>query len=161
MTHETLESIAGMLPNGSAPLDGVVTAGQLNAAHVRQLKDAGITSVVDLRAPNEPRDFDEAAAFRAEGIEYHNIPVVQGLLGPREFDDMRALLRSTDKRPMVVHCGSANRVGALLIPYLVLDENRTPEEALRIARDVGLRSAPLAETALAYVRDRASGSPTR
>ncbi len=63
--------------------------------------------------------------------------------------------------PVLVHCARANRVGALLLPYLVLDEHRSPDEALRIAHDVGLRSDELAKTALDYIRDRQDGRSTR
>ena len=38
------------------------------------------------------------------------------------FDRFRELIRDGGRRPLLVHCSSANRVGALLIPYLILDE---------------------------------------
>lgn len=152
MIPTTPETIARDLPNGGAPLDGLVTAGQPDAAQLARLADAGFRSVVDLRAPREARGFDEAEAVRRAGLAYHNVPVVQGMVTDATFAAVRALLRDPDQRPMLLHCGSANRVGAALIPYLVLDEGLAPEAALRVARDVGLRSEPLAAAALAYVR---------
>ena len=58
-------------------------------------------------------------------------------------------------------CASANRVGALLLPYLVLDEHRSPDEALQMAHDVGLRSDVLARTAFDHIRGQQNGRPTR
>jgi hypothetical protein len=42
-------------------------------------------------------------------------------------------------------------VGALLIPYLILDEGMTPEKVSAIAAEVGLRSNRLERAALRYV----------
>lgn len=144
------------LPYAFTPLDGIVTAGQPQAEHIGQLADAGFKSVIDLRASSEPRGFDEAATVGAAGMHYESIPVIAGTLGDAEFDRLRAVLRDRAHRPALVHCASANRVGALLIPYLVLDEGRTTEAALQLAQQVGLRSQELAVLALAYVRARST-----
>jgi uncharacterized protein (TIGR01244 family) len=146
-----INAVAPGIPNARCPLPGVATAGQPQADHFRQVAEAGYRAVIDLRAPDEPRGFDEAAVVRAAGLRYENIPV-SGTFGDAEVDRFRAVLRDPANRPALVHCGSANRVGALLIPYLVLDEGRTTDEAVRLAREVGLRSQPLADAALAYAR---------
>ena len=52
-------------------------------------------------------------------------------------------------------------MGALLLPYLVLDEHRSPDEALQMAHDVGLRSDELARTAFDHIRGQQNGRPTR
>lgn len=145
-----IQEVAPGLANGSCPLEGVATAGQPREEHLRQLADKGYKAVVDLRTAGEPRDYDEAVAAREAGLEYLNLPVA----GPPEdemFDRFRQVMRDPGKRPVLVHCGSANRVGALLIPYLVLDEGQDPQEALNTAVSVGLRSRELADAALAYV----------
>ncbi len=142
------------LPNGSSPLDGVLTAGQPSAAQLQQLARAGLKSVIDLRAAGEPRGFDEAATAAAAGLAYHNIPVTAVSLGAAAFEQVRTLLRDRDLRPVLVHCASANRVGALLIPYLVLDEHRSSEDAMGIARAVGLRGDDLAHAATTYVAEQ-------
>jgi protein tyrosine phosphatase (PTP) superfamily phosphohydrolase (DUF442 family) len=142
--------IAPGLANASCPLEGVATAGQPRVEHLKQLADSGYKAVLDLRAPDEPRGYDEAAAAREVGLEYVNLPVA-GPPAAETFDRFRQVMRDPDKRPLLVHCGSANRVGALLIPYLVLDEGQDPQEALNVAVSVGLRSRELADAALAYV----------
>lgn len=138
------------LPNGAAPLEGVLTAGQPTAAQIRQLAAAGVRTIIDLRPLSEPRGFDEPAAALDAGIAYHNVPVTPATLTDAEFDRVREILADPLQRPVLVHCASANRVGALLIPYLELDERRTAEDALATARQIGLRSDDLARSARAY-----------
>jgi uncharacterized protein (TIGR01244 family) len=147
-----LTTLVPGLPNASCLVQGIATAGQPRAEHLRRLADLGYKVVIDLRHPDEPRGFDEVAAVRETGLRYENIPVTPPTLGDEEFERFRAVLRDPANRPALVHCGSANRVGALLIPYLILDEGRLFEEALRLAQQVGLRSAELAAAALDYVR---------
>ncbi|MBS0556913.1 MAG: hypothetical protein JSR27_05805 [Proteobacteria bacterium] len=38
------------------------------------LEQAGICEVISLRVPDEAPTFDEAAAMRAAGIAFHNLP---------------------------------------------------------------------------------------
>lgn len=145
-----IQRIAPGLANASCPLKGIATAGQPNEEQLRQLAENGYKTVLDLRAPAEHRGFDEAAAVRAAGMEYINLPV----LGPPDdetIDRARQVLRDETKHPVLVHCASANRVGGLLIPHFVLDRGQEPQAALNTAVSVGLRDRNLAEAALAYV----------
>jgi uncharacterized protein (TIGR01244 family) len=147
-----LSELAASLPFGGAPTEGVITAGQPSAAQMEQLGAAGCVTVVDLRAPAEPRGYDERAAVAAAGMEYFPVPVTAETLTDAEFDRVREALRDRAERPVLVHCASANRVGALLIPFFVLDEGRSEEEALSLAKRVGLRDQALAAKALEYAR---------
>ena len=158
MIDARLSALPIGIPNVRTPLDGVVTAGQPTAAQFDALARSGVKTVVDLRAANEPRGYDEPAAAARAGVEYHNIPVTGGAIAPGDFAAVRTLLRAEGNRPMLVHCASANRVGAALIPYLVLDQGRTREDALRIAREVGLRSDEMARAAFAYIDDPAGAA---
>ena len=51
-----------------------------------------------------------------------------------------------------MHCASANRVGAVWLPYRVLDQNVPLEEALPQAQAIGLRSPEFIERAHDYIR---------
>jgi protein tyrosine phosphatase (PTP) superfamily phosphohydrolase (DUF442 family) len=156
MTDRTaLKDLAASLPFGGAPTEGVITSGQPSASQLASLGAAGCVTVVDLRAPAEPRGFDEPAAVTASGMEYFPIPFTAETLGDAQFDRIREVLRERAERPLLVHCASANRVGALLIPFFMLDEGRSQNDALALAQRVGLRSAELAAKALDYVRRKA------
>lgn len=153
--EQELQEIVPGLVNAACPMPGVVTAGQPTREELESLARAGYKTVLDLRAPDEPRGFDEEAAVREAKMEYVNIPVTPATLSSADFDRFRELMRDPARRPIVVHCGSANRVGALLIPYLILDEGKEPEDAFRMAVDVGLRSQELADAATAYAEGKA------
>ena len=59
---------------------------------------------------------------------------------------------NTVERPALVHCGSANRVGAVYLPWRVLDGGLSVEDALAEAKVVGLKT-PMYETkALDYIK---------
>lgn len=139
--------------NAVQPMADVATAGQPAAEHLEQLAEAGYKTVIDLRAENEDRGFDEARTVRDSGMEYENIPVTPDTLNGEKFDRFRELMGDPERPPALVHCSSANRVGALLIPYLILDEGKTREEALEIASRVGLQSEELKEAALEYANE--------
>lgn len=142
--------VAPGMANAVQPMSDVATAGQPSAEHLKQLAEAGYKMVLDLRAEKEDRGFDEARTVRDSGMEYENIPVTPETLSREGFTRFRELMGNPAHRPALVHCSSANRVGALLIPYLILDEGKTREEALEIASRVGLQSNELKEAALEY-----------
>lgn len=145
------------LKNATVPLKGVLTAGMPAIEHFDQLARSGYTTVLDVSAPEEERGFDEAAVVTATGMSYVNLPVRGASPADAIFDEVRALLRDATQRPMLFHCRSANRVGGLLVPYLMLDEGKSQEEAIDLAIKVGLRSPDLAQAALSYVARQTAG----
>ena len=145
-----VREVAPGMTNAVQPMEDVATSGQPTAEHLERLAGAGYKMVLDLRAEKEDRGFDEARTVRDSGMEYENIPVTPDTLSAEKFDRFRELMGDPERRPALVHCSSANRVGALLIPYLILDENKTREEALEIAFRVGLQSEELKQAALEY-----------
>lgn len=154
---KNVSEIAPGLMNASSPIEGVITAGQPEERHFKQLAEAGFKTVVDIRLPEEPRDgFDEPEVVRRAGMEYVNVPVGHETVDDETLDRLRELLRDPARRPMLVHCRSANRLGALLIAYFIFDEGKTPEEAVEIATRAGLRSDELKQAALRYAARRSA-----
>lgn len=150
-TTPALQQLPPDLPNAACPLPGLATAGMPQAEHYARLAAAGYTTVLDLTAPEEARGYDEAATVAQAGLAYITLPVRSYTPSDDAFDQVRTLLRDAGNRPLLVHCRSANRVGGLLLPYLILDEGTGQEEALTIATQVGLRSPELAHAAIDYV----------
>jgi len=149
---ELRNAIAGV-PNAAEPFTDLVTGGQPSAQHLAGLKDAGCEVVIDLRDPMEPRPFDEPGAVRAAGMDYVNIPVS----GASMTDETLTRVRDTvanlaGDRKTFLHCGSGNRVGATLMPYLMLDKGMEEDDAVTEAMKIGTRSVDLIEWALNYVR---------
>ena len=130
----------------------VVTGGQPTATHLAALGAAGGGVVLDLRDRMEPRPIHEAQAARAAGLEYVNIPVTAHTQNDATLERVLGVLRGAGDKTVFVHCGSGNRVGAALIPWLILDQGFDDEDAVNQAMRVGLRSADLMEWGLDYAR---------
>ncbi|MEO7067315.1 MAG: sulfur transferase domain-containing protein [Rhodanobacter sp.] len=105
------------------------------------LKSASIHQVIDLSDASETPGFDEAAAVRAAGIEYHNLPIHGGQDLTRSnvvlFDQLLAKAGGT---PTLVHCASSNRVGAMIALRAALIQGEPVEAALTEGRRWGLKS---------------------
>jgi protein tyrosine phosphatase (PTP) superfamily phosphohydrolase (DUF442 family) len=142
------------LPNAHEPVPGLVTGGQPDARQLDALRAAGCRLVIDLRDPMEPRPLRTPAAVEALGLEYVNIPVGHVEVPAETFSRVRATVQRLvgDGTPALLHCGSGNRVGAALIPYLMLDKGMDEEAAITEAMRIGTRNAGLVEAALEYVR---------
>jgi uncharacterized protein (TIGR01244 family) len=102
------------LPNRRDVIDGVTSAGQPSAAALESAAEAGYRSVIDLRAPTEDRGFDEKATVEGLGMSYVSLPVDgAGGVSYANAGELDKLLAELPK-PILVHCASGNRVGALL-----------------------------------------------
>jgi protein tyrosine phosphatase (PTP) superfamily phosphohydrolase (DUF442 family) len=144
-----LTAVTGM-PNAAEPVKGWITGGQPSEQHIKAFKAAGGEVVLDNRDPMEPRPFDEPAAVRAAGLEYHTLPIVHGAVNQDTMKRMHEMLRRLTGRKALLHCSSGNRTSAALIPYLMLDQEMTQDDAVDTAMKGGLRSAELMEIAVEY-----------
>lgn len=138
--------------NACQLLPNVVTGGQPTAEQLEALGQVQGSIVLDLRDPMEPRPVDEANLSRQLGLEYVNVPVRAGALDDSLLERVLGILRSAGDRTVFVHCGSGNRVGGALLPYLILDQGMEEEDAVEQAMRVGLRSAEVLEWGLDYAR---------
>ncbi|MEO8878997.1 MAG: sulfur transferase domain-containing protein [Gemmatimonadaceae bacterium] len=155
MDESVMKAIVALLPYGGCATPDVATSGQPGATAWSDLARSGFKAVVDLREPSEPRGHDEAAEIARAGLTYLPLPVSHETLVDRQFDVLRDFLRDSRNRPALIHCQSANRVGALLLPYLVLDQHLPIDEAQQRAAAIGLRSPDYAALALDYVKRHA------
>ena len=146
-----VQALTGV-PNACQLLPGVVTGGQPSAAHLAAFLGAGGRVVLDLRDTMEPRPLDEPATVASLRMAYVNVPVGPHSLTDATLDRVREVLREAGDALVLVHCGSGNRVGAALLPFLMLDHGLEEEDAVEQAMRVGLRSAELMEWGLDYTR---------
>ncbi len=131
------------LLNAKTPSEDVLFGGQPDSGQIEAMARAGFRTVLDLRREEEPRGFDEARLVADAGLEYLALPVGSDTLqDPVTFERFFELYREAE-RPLLVHCASGNRVGALYYAYLVAEQGLEREEALDQARQQGLRSDAL------------------
>jgi protein tyrosine phosphatase (PTP) superfamily phosphohydrolase (DUF442 family) len=148
-----ITALAGVA-NANQASPTVITSGQPSAAHFRALKAAGVEVVLDIRDPMEPRGFDQQALMEELGLDYTNIVVTDAHLTDATLDAITEVMRTSEGRSTLVHCASGNRVGGALIPWLMLNQGMTEEEATMAAMRMGLRGAHLLEWGLEYARKR-------
>jgi protein tyrosine phosphatase (PTP) superfamily phosphohydrolase (DUF442 family) len=151
VTGSAFQALAAVT-NACQLLPSVVTGGQPAARSLQAFADAGGGIVLDLRDPMEPRPLDEAPLARHLGLDYRNVPVGPGTIDDQTLERILAVLREAGDQTVFVHCGSGNRVGGAIIPFLMLDHGFEEEDAVAQAMRVGLRSAELLEWGLDYVR---------
>jgi len=127
------------IPDISSPAAGVSVSGRFSAADVPKLSASGIRHVIDLTQPDETPGFDERAALAGAKIAYDRLPVGGAAdLTPARVRDFDRLVRGAE-RPLLVHCASANRVGALAALRAAWIQGKDTDEALRIGRAWGLK----------------------
>ena len=130
----------------------IYLTGQPTVEDIALMKSKGIKTIVSLRKEDEV-DWNEEKIVAAAGMQFVRVPFSgAGELNAKVFEQVRALLRDSESQPLVLHCGAANRVGAVWLPYRVLDQGVPLDEAVREAREAGLTSEDLERKARAYVR---------
>ena len=118
----------------------VFSGGQPTPEDLSRLADTGVRTVINLRAPNEPIGFDEAAEITRLGMRYRVVPIADGSnLTPDKVDEFaRAVEDARGHGPVLIHCGSGNRVGAAIALRDGWTLGRTMASALAAGRAAGL-----------------------
>ena len=140
-------------------LDDIFLAGQPSVADFAEFKKRGVKSVLNVRTKEE-LDFDEAKTLKDLGLSYHHIPIAgPNALTDENFDKIRKLLNTKEERPLLFHCASANRVGAVWLAHRVLDGGLTYDAALIEAKAVGLSAPALEAKAKDYIAKQKAKKP--
>lgn len=131
------------------PRPDLFTGGQPSAQQLRDAARSGVTTVIDLRMPQEDRGYDEAAVAEQLGLRYVRLPIDGG--GGISEANARTLdrLLGQDTGTTLLHCASGNRAGALLALAQARVHGAPVDAALQFGRDAGLTSLePAVRTAL-------------
>lgn len=135
-----VESVAvDGLPNARR-LGDLTFGGQPSEGALRALADQGFRTILTTRGPGEVT-WDEKAAVQALGMDWVEVPMAKPVAEITD-EQVEALAKALDSapRPMLLHCGSGNRVSGLWAVWLVEKGGKTPEEALELAASVGMGS---------------------
>ncbi|WDQ16060.1 family 16 glycoside hydrolase [Rhodopirellula sp. P2] len=130
-------------------------ASQPDAEGLAAAKKAGVTRVITLRSERE-LDFDDEALVKEAGLEFHAIRFGgHQQMTDQKIDQIRELLQTArHDAQILLHCASANRVGAVWIAHRVLDGRQAIENALLEGKQIGLLDPDLGTTAMEYVNQR-------
>lgn len=113
---------------------------------------SGFRSVLSLRPGNEGVDLArERSLVEKSKMRYFNIPVVSSAPRPEQADEFIRLVKDKSNHPMLINCASANRVGAFMMIYRVLEQGWSEDNALAEAVKIGTSSANLKKFAHDYI----------
>ncbi|MCA9147900.1 MAG: hypothetical protein KDA92_01310 [Planctomycetales bacterium] len=133
---------------------GTYLCGQPSVEDLKLAKQRGVDVILTLRADGEI-DWNEESATKQLGMDYVCIPFrAPDSLTDEVFDQTRKLLidAGKDDKAVMMHCGSANRVGAIWMVHRVLDHGIDLKTAQAEAKEVGLRTAGYEARAIEYIK---------
>ena len=136
----TIDGIADYKPVHS----GLAAAGVPSAEALAALKARGFKTVIDLRGATEPGVAAEKAAVRAQGLRYVHVPVSPSTFSLADVQAVARVLDDAEAAPVLLHCTSSNRVGAVWA-VIQVQKGVSLEAAEAEGRRFGLKSEAMVE----------------
>lgn len=133
------------IPNYRFVRPGLATGGKPSAQALERLKAQGFKTVVDLRTEAEGIAA-EKKSVEAQGLRYVSVPISPTSFGAADVEAVAKVLKDEDAAPVLLHCSTANRVGAVWL-VIQAQEGRSLEDAEAAGRKIGLTSESLVEAA--------------
>ncbi|GMQ82880.1 MAG: hypothetical protein BMS9Abin05_2346 [Rhodothermia bacterium] len=125
--------------NNSVLVGDHLIGGQPSVEALSYLADEGYEVVLSTRAETE-LSWDERAVVESLGMRFVNIPIPNPVTGiTDEQVDLFDEFMKGDHGRAVLHCGSGNRMSGLWAVWLVEREGLSPEEALDLAEQTGMK----------------------
>ena len=123
--------------------DDLFIAGQPTPAALREMKAAGVTTIINLRMPREMEriGFDEPKLIAELGMKYVHIPMRGGdgenSYSPQTLRQFADAMRAADGK-VLLHCTVAWRASHIWGAYLIQEHGVPPLDAIRHARAINL-----------------------
>lgn len=133
-----------VIPNYRLVKPGLATAGQPTAEALRRLKEQGFRTVINLRTESEPGVKEEEQIVKGQGLSYVWVPMTPANFSQQQVDQIASVLDDPKAGPVLFHCGSANRVGAVWT-VIQAQRGKSYEEAEGEGRKIGLSSPAMVE----------------
>ncbi|MBX9689736.1 MAG: tyrosine-protein phosphatase [Candidatus Obscuribacterales bacterium] len=126
------------LPNFHEVHPFLYRSGEPTEAGLRKLKEMGIKTLIDLRAPSE-RAFDEGKAAEALGMKYIMLTMTSAPPTQKQVDKMLKTIKEAKDEAkngsVLVHCAhGSDRTGCMLGIWRVTQENWSYDEAYKEMR---------------------------
>ena len=144
------ESLKDDVPRVLCLNKNFATAGQPKAEAFARLARQGFRAVLNLRTAGEGAEAERELVEKA-GMRYLNIPVVSANPNPEQVPEFIKAVKEPSNQPMLIHCGSAQRVGAFWMIYRVIEQGWPEEKALEEATKIGLTRPELIKFAKDYI----------
>jgi len=127
------------IPNACYPAPGLCAGGQPPAEQLRLAQAQGVRTVINLRPASEAIDFDEPALASELGLSYVHLPISGAPdITVDNARKLAAALQQAGDAPVLVHCASGNRVGALFALKAHAVDGLEATAALAFGKTAGL-----------------------
>lgn len=155
VTAQVTKSEVAGIRNYSRVDATVGCGGAVDPAAMATLKKEGYVSVINLRQASEPgADVDAGrAAAQTAGLKYIHLPFDTAAPDPQLVTNFLAAVADRSNQPVFIHCGSANRVGAVWMIKRVLQDGWAVDRAQTEAQAIGLSSPALVTFATTYINE--------
>lgn len=129
--------------------------GAVDPSAMSGLKKEGFVSVINLRLPTEQgADIDAGrAAAQAAGLKYIHLPFNAAMPDTKVVDAFLGAVADKSNQPVFIHCGSANRVGAMWMIKRALQDGWPVAKAQAEGEAIGLSNPQLTAFAASYIKD--------
>lgn len=117
----------------------VSNAGLLHTGGLEEAQKLGFKLIVDLRGADEKGVSEEKKLADRLGIQYVNIPVTRRAPDWSQVDELATLIHNPLNYPVLIHCVSSNRSGAIWSLYRAR-VGVSPLTAIEEGRAAGLTS---------------------
>jgi protein tyrosine phosphatase (PTP) superfamily phosphohydrolase (DUF442 family) len=119
--------------NNFRPLgDKIGTSGQPTEAQLRQIREAGFDTIINLALPTSDNALpNEGSLVTGLGMSYIHIPVNFKEPTSQDFRAFCRVMRAFEDRRVFVHCAANMRVSAFMFLYRVIVKDVPASEARR------------------------------
>jgi uncharacterized protein (TIGR01244 family) len=124
---------------------------QLTDISFKRAKDAGVKTVVNLRADEELPGMDEKKSVESLGLAYVHVPVTKKTLSDEKAGQFINAMKEAEE-PVLVHCATGNRAAGLWAIFLAMEKDVPGPEAVALAEKAGLRPGPVKEFVEDYLK---------
>ena len=107
--------LQNLIKNYNRATPTLATSGTISTGAVKELAEKGFATIIDLRTENEGTA-EEKKNVESAGMDYINIPVTSAGINHKQLEIFTKAIENT-QAPILVHCASGNRVGALWTTY--------------------------------------------
>lgn len=122
--------------------DNLFVAGQINASDFSELKEAGVSTIINNRPDGEEAGQLSAAEAEAlakeHGISYHYLPMANGQpLPPTLVEDFKSIIKGS-QGDVLAHCRSGMRSAFIWALGAIPNSDVSVDQAIEAAQGAGI-----------------------
>jgi uncharacterized protein (TIGR01244 family) len=132
----------------------VACTGAIKPQAVPEIKKMGFVSVINLRQASEAgADLEgEAAAAKAAGLRYYNIPFNAAHPDPAAADKFVEAITAKGSEPAFIHCAGGGRAATMWFIKRMVVDHWDVDRAAKEATALGMTSPTLKQFAIDYAQ---------